>query len=150
MGTAIERLATLIRRGFAGHADGHENFPVERALAHRVVAVISEEDRFVRTDGRAVSALENAVAPRAKKVAVAIKNNHRVLTARKAVNLVFVVHRNRCDFVKGPIAGQFAEALDHFVTIITAAYDRTHDNLLAFAVQSLQSSDLSLTRDPRP
>ena len=116
MGAAIERFAALIRRGFSRHADGHQHFPIERALAHRVVAVVGEKNRLVGADGGAVRPIENAVAPGAQKVTVAVEDDDRMLAARETVDLIFPIDCDRRDFVKIPVAGQFAPSFNHFVT----------------------------------
>jgi hypothetical protein len=49
-----------------------------------------------------------------------------MLAAGKTVNLIFLVHRDRGNFVKRPVVGQLAPPVDHFVTIITAPDYDTH------------------------
>ena len=147
MGAAIERLAALIRRSFSGHADGEKNFSIERALAHRVIAVVGEKNRVVGADGRAVRALENPVAPGAQKIAIAVEDDHRMLAAGKTVNLILLIDRHRGNFVKRPFVGQLAPAFDHFVTIIAASeYDAHYHPPNRFCLRSsildLQSSNL--------
>ena len=48
VGAAVERLAAHEGLGLAGDAERHQHLAVERAFAHRVVAVIGQPDRVVR------------------------------------------------------------------------------------------------------
>ena len=57
----------------------------------------------------------------ALEVAVAIEDDHGMVAAREAIQLVSIIHRYRRDFVKRPTVGQFAEILDHLVAELAAA-----------------------------
>jgi hypothetical protein len=65
--------------------------------------------------------LENAIAPSAEKVAIAVKNNDRMLAARETVNLILSVNGDGCHFMESPSVGQRAPVFDHFVPVITAS-----------------------------
>ena len=86
-----------------------------------MVAVVGEKNRVVRTHGGAMRPLENAVAPGAKKVAVAVEDDHRMLAARKTINLILAIDSDRRHFMKSPIAGQFSPSFDHFITELAAS-----------------------------
>ena len=94
---AVERLAAHIRRGFAGDADGQQHLAVEGALANRVVAVVGQPERVVRRHVHAVRPHEDALAPRAQEIAVAVEHAHRVLAAVEGVNIVVLVDADRSD-----------------------------------------------------
>jgi hypothetical protein len=50
--------------------------------------------------------------------------------ARKAIHLIFFVHRDRRHFLEGPAVWQLPPALDDFVTKFSAPNDHAHMNLL--------------------
>ena len=69
--------------------------PSERALAHGVVAVVGAVEIVVGVDVHAVRALEQALAPRAQEIALAIEHDHRVLAAIEDVDPILAVHADR-------------------------------------------------------
>ena len=130
MRAAVKRLAALIRRRLARNTQGKNNFSVQRALSHRVVAIVGQENRFIRTHRGAMSPFEHALAPGALKTPITVEDDHRMRAARKTIDLIFFVHRDRGHFLKGPAVWQFAPAFIHFITKFSAAYRYTHMNLL--------------------
>ena len=104
-------------------------FPSRRTCAP-LITVVGEKNRLVGADGRAVRPFENPVAPRAQKIAVAVEDDDRMLAPRETVDLIFRIDCDRGDFVKVPIAGQPTPIFHHFVAIVTASYNDTHNNTL--------------------
>ena len=97
VGAAVERLAAHIGRRLAGDADRQQHLAVEGALADRVVAVVGQPDRLVRRHVDAVRPREDALAPGAQQVAVAVEHEHRVLAAVEGVDVVVLVDADRRD-----------------------------------------------------
>src|SRR5947208_3359053 len=123
------------------------------------VTVIRQVDRLIGSHGRAVSALECALSPRAEEVAVAIEDDDRVLSARKGIDLIFLVQGHRRHFPKRPAVRKLAPAFDNFIAIIPTAYRDAHDNLLAlslfrvsslgFRVSAFEFNSKPETRNPK-
>src|SRR5438445_10972204 len=114
-----------------------------------MITVIRQVDRLIGTHGRAVSALECALPPRAEEVAIAIEDDDRVLSARKGIDLIFLIQNHRRHFPKRPAVRKLAPAFDNFIAIIPTAYRHAHNNLLVlslFRVSSLafRVSDFAL------
>jgi hypothetical protein len=95
MGAAVERLAAHIRLGLAGDAEGHQHFAVERAFAHRVIAVVGQPDRIVRAHMDAVGPVEHPFAPGAQQIALGIEDRDRMLAAIEGVDPVLAVDADR-------------------------------------------------------
>src|SRR5712664_2064342 len=91
----VEGLALPFRSRVIGAAQGHEQLAIQRKLLHRVYAIIHTVDHIIRADMDAMgAAAEHALAPGAQEVAIAIKDNHRVLAAVEDVHVVLGVHRD--------------------------------------------------------
>jgi hypothetical protein len=121
MRAAVEGFAALVAGALSRNSDRHQDFPLKSALPHGVIAVVGQKNRLIGTYRRAMRALENPIAPRAEKVAVAVKNNDRMFATRKTVNLILSVNCDGCHFVETPAAGQGAPVFNHFVPVITAS-----------------------------
>src|SRR6266511_3918112 len=126
MRAAIKRFAALIGRRLSRNSDRQKNFSIQGAFADRVIAVIGQKNRLLRSDGRAVRPLENAVPPRPQQITIAVEDDHWMFAAGETIDLIFVIHGHGGDFMKGPIVRQLSPAFDHFVTVLTAvAVDRS-------------------------
>src|SRR6516162_5228698 len=121
MGATIERLAALIGCGFSWNADRHQDFSVEGALPNRVIAVVRQKNRLIVTHGCAMGSFENAIAPRAEEVAIAIEDDDRMFATGEAVDLVLSIDCNGCHFMKSPSVRQRPPVFDHFILVITAS-----------------------------
>src|SRR5918994_6555810 len=95
---AIERLATLIRGGLAWDTEGKEDFAIQGAFAHRVIPVIGQIKRVIRSHGDTVGAFEVALAPGTQKITMAIEDDHRMRAPGKAVHIVIPVDTDGGDF----------------------------------------------------
>jgi hypothetical protein len=89
----IEVLAVVARvRGRVFGAHRHEQLPLRRELANRVLAVIRAEDRAVRGDVDAVRAIgEVTLPPRALEVALSVVHHDGMIAAAHEVHAVFLV-----------------------------------------------------------
>ena len=65
--------------------------PAGRAPAHRVVAVVGAIEIVVGVDVQPVRAMEDALAPGAQEIALAVEHHHGVLAAIEDVDLVLAV-----------------------------------------------------------
>ena len=126
VGAAMERLAAHIGRRFAGNADRQQDFAVERALADRVVGVVSQPDRVVRRHEHAVRPRKDPLAPGAQQIALAVKDAHRVLAAVEGIDIVVFIDPDRRDIGVELHAGrQFGPAVIDLVTVaVRPQYDR--------------------------
>src|SRR6266852_2371667 len=95
MGAAVERLAAQERRPLAGDPQRHQHLAVERAVPHRVVAVIGQPDRVVRRDMDAMRPAEHAFAPGAQEIAGFVEDRDRVVAAVEGVDIVMAVDADR-------------------------------------------------------
>src|SRR5262249_2597438 len=95
MGAAIERIAALIGRWLVWSSRGETNFSMQGALSAGVVAVIAQENRFVGTQRRTVCPFEYALAPGAEKTPIPVKDDDRMRTAGKTIDLIFFIHCDR-------------------------------------------------------
>src|ERR1700758_3069329 len=87
-------------------------------MANRVVAVVGQPDRIVRRHVDAMRPHEDALAPRAQEIAVAVEHTHRVLAAVEGVDVVFLVDADRGDVGVELHAGrQLSPIVGHIVTI---------------------------------
>src|SRR5262249_8032568 len=125
-GTAVERLAAQERRRLVGHADGHEHLALGGELADGMVAVVGAKEVVVTVDMDAVGAAEQAFAPRAQEVPVALEHDHRMLTAVEDVHAVLAVDGNGCDITKFPAVRQLGPVLDHAITMLATSEDYRH------------------------
>ena len=130
VGAAVERLAAQERRGLVGHADGQQHLALGGDLADRVVAVVGAVEVVVAVDMDAVGAAEQAFAPRAQEVAVAVEHHHRMLAAIEDIDAVLAVDRHRRDVAELPAVGQLGPVLDHAITMLAASEDYGHVTLL--------------------
>ena len=92
----MEGLATHIGLGLAGDAEGHQHLAVERAFAHRVVAVVGQINRVVRTHVDPVRPAEHPFAPGAQQSAFGIEHGDGVLAAIEGIHPVLPVDADRC------------------------------------------------------
>jgi len=91
----MERLTAHIGLGLAGDAQGHQHLAVERAFAHRMVAVIGQPDRVVGAHMHTVGPVNHAFAPSAQQIAVGIEHGDRMLAAIEGVDPVLAVDADR-------------------------------------------------------
>src|SRR5580692_4492247 len=102
MGAAVKRLTAHIRRRFAWDAEFEQHLAVERNLAHEVAAIVGQEHRVV---GRYVDAMRPwilTLAPRAQEIALAVEDDHRVLTPIEDIDVVVTVDADPSDLLEGP------------------------------------------------
>src|SRR6185436_6463710 len=86
----------------ARNADLEQNLAVERALAHRVIAVVGAIERVVGPHVHAVGATEYALAPRLEEVAVAVEHAHRMFAAVEHIDAILAVDADRADVAEFP------------------------------------------------
>ena len=92
---AMERLAAHVGPRAPGMPMRQEHLAVERAVADGVVAVVGQPQRVVGRHVDAVRAVEDALAPGAQEVALAVEDDHRVRAAVERVDPVLPVHPDR-------------------------------------------------------
>src|SRR5712691_2447284 len=99
----VEGIALPFGGRIIGAAQGHEQLAIQGKFLHRMYAVIHTVDHIIRADMDAMRAgAEHPLAPGAQEVAVAIKDNHRVLAAVEDVHVVLGVHRDASHVDKLP------------------------------------------------
>src|SRR5215471_500845 len=95
MRRTIEGIGLPFGGRIIGTAQGHEQLAIQGKFLHRVYAIIHTVDHIIRADMDTMrTGAEHALAPGAQEVAIAIKDNHRVLTAVEDVHVVLGVHRD--------------------------------------------------------
>src|SRR5262245_43140794 len=94
MRAAIERFAALIGRRLIWDAQGENDFSIQGALSHGVVAVIAQENRFVGTQRRTVRPFEYALAPGAEKTPIPVEDDDRMRTTGKPIDQIFFIMRH--------------------------------------------------------
>src|SRR5437867_7807429 len=93
MGRAIERIALPLRSGAIGTAQGHQELAIQREFLHCVDAIIHAVHHIVRTNMDTMRpGAEHALTPGAQEVAIAVKDDHRVLATIEDVDIVLGVH----------------------------------------------------------
>jgi TolB-like protein/class 3 adenylate cyclase/lipoprotein NlpI len=100
MGAAVKRLAAHIGLGRARDAQGHQHPAVECAMPDRVVAVVGQPDRVVRREMDAVRPGEDAFAPGADEIAVAVEHRDRMRAAVEGIDPVMAVDADRGDIAQ--------------------------------------------------
>ena len=78
---------------------------------------------------RPCARVEQALAPGAQEIAVAVEHHHRVLAAIEDVDLVLAVDADRGDVLERPAVGQLRPVLDHAVAILAISDDGSHRRL---------------------
>ncbi len=126
VGAAVERLAAHEGRGLAGDADGELDLALGGAATHGVVAVVGAVEGVVGIDGKAVGALEHALAPRAQEVALAVEHDHGVLAAVEDVDAVLAVDGDGADVHELPAVGQLGPVLNHAIAMLATAQHGRH------------------------
>ncbi len=119
MGALAKRPSAHEGRRLTRDPDGEQDLPVERALAHRVIAIVGEVDRVVRREVQPMRMLEDALAPGAQDIAVAVENDHRMVAAVKRIDIVVAIDAYRGDIVQAPIRGPFCPAFHRAVPEFT-------------------------------
>ncbi len=77
-----------------------------------------------------MSARENAFAPRAQKISVAIEHHHRVLTTIEDIDIVLLVDTDRADFAQRPAWWDLGPVVDLLVAVVALTDDVRHPTLL--------------------
>src|SRR5262245_3157699 len=149
MRAAIERFAALIGRRLVWHTQGENDFSIQGALPHGVVAVVAQENRFVGTQRSTVRPFEYALAPGAEKAPIPVEDDDRMRTTAKAIDLIFFIHRHRGHLLEGPAVRQFSPALDDFVAKFSAAHRHAHRNLLVPSQFRVSRSELNAKPETR-
>src|SRR5690348_10624116 len=102
-------------------------------------AVIGQIDRIVRPHMDAVRPRILSLAPRAQKIAVAVKDHDRVFAAVEDIDIVFRVDPDRPDFLERPAVRQFRPVLDDPVFEVASANDSRHALLLYVETQASEA-----------
>jgi hypothetical protein len=131
VGATVKRFAAHIGGRFAGDADGQQDLAVQRALANGMVSVVGQPDRVVRRHEHAVRPRENALAPGAQQVALAVEHAHRMLTAIEGVDVVVLVDADRRDIGIELHAGrQFRPVVGNLIAIAVCSEHDRHGGFL--------------------
>src|SRR5260370_29185749 len=125
----MTRLAGHIGLGLAGDAESHQHLAVERAFAHRVVALIGQIDRIVRTHMDAVRPAEYAFTPGAQKIALGIEYCDRVLAAIERIDPILPVDADRRAITKSDFLRHFRPVLVDLEGVLTAPQLHRHASL---------------------
>src|SRR4029453_15595185 len=115
--------------GVSGSPSVKSSLPSGSELPNGVVQVVGEPHRPVGADRDAVRPAEDALAPRAKKIPVAIEHDDRMLAAIEEMNVVLGVHGAARRLHEKPCLGQAPPALDrpvvHRCDLLIRAYTAT-------------------------
>ena len=133
----MERLAAHEGGRLAGNADGELDLAGGRAPAHRMIAVIGAVEIVVGVDVQAVRALEDALAPGAQEIALAVEHHHGVLAAIEDVDLVLAVDGDGADVHELPVVGKLGPVLHHPIAMLATAQHNRHCSLPGSALQSI-------------
>jgi len=102
----FERCATHEPARPARDANFEQDFSIECALAHGVVAIVGAIDRVVRPHADAVGTVENSFSPGFEEISLAIEHTHRMLAAIEDVNAILPVYSDRANIAELPASGQ--------------------------------------------
>src|SRR5437762_3968863 len=95
MGRLIEGLALPLGRRLVGTAQRHEELPVEGEFLHRMQTVVDAIHQIVGADMNAVSTVaEQAFAPGAEEIALAVEHDYRMLAAVEHIDVVLRIDRD--------------------------------------------------------
>ena len=92
-----------------------QDFAVQCAFAHRVVAVVRTKHRPVRRHRDPVRSWEYALAPGLDEIAVLVEHDHRVLAPVERVHVVVIVTTDRRYFLERETGRQLSPAFLYFV-----------------------------------
>src|SRR5437667_2322153 len=96
----IEGPSAHRRGGFSRRSDSHQDFALERALAHRMIEGIGEPDRVVGAHRHSVRIREGLlVAPAMQILAVAIDDDDRRVSAIEEIDAVLRIYYDSRDIV---------------------------------------------------
>src|ERR1700740_3583467 len=99
MRTVVKRLAAHEGGRLSRNAERHQDAAIERAMAHRMVAVVRQPDRVVGRDMHAVRLAmrprKDALAPGAQQVAVPVEDRNRIVAAIEGVDVILAVVADR-------------------------------------------------------
>src|SRR5580692_12984 len=129
----MERLAAHEGRRLAGNAELEQDFAVQGDLADEMAAIVREEHRIVWRHVDAVGSRILPLTPRPQKVALAIEDDHRVLTAVEHVNVVVAIDADPANLLEGPAVGQFCPLGNDAVSELTGSDD--HRTLLGASIR---------------
>src|SRR6202163_2516402 len=121
VGAAVERLAAHERCRLVRDADGQQHLAVNRAFAHRMIAVIGAIEIVVGIDVQPMGAAKQPFAPAGDEIALAVEHHHRVGAAIEDVDTVLAVDRNRGNVGEIPAAGQLRPVFHHPVAMLARA-----------------------------
>src|ERR1700722_4828738 len=111
-----------------------------------MVAIVGAVERVVAVDVDAVGAAEQAFAPRAQELAVAVEHHHGMLAAVEDIDMVFAVDGDRRHVAELPAVGQLRPVLDHAITMFAASKDYRHCSLLFAGSAPFRGASLLITR----
>src|SRR5450755_4003222 len=126
MRAAPERLSAHEGSCISRYSDREQDLAIERALADRVITVVSQVDRVVRSHVNAMGALEHAVPPRAQAIAVAVEHDHRMVATMERVDAIVAIDADRGHIAELPLFRPFGPALENTIPVVAAAKDRGH------------------------
>src|SRR5215813_531783 len=96
MRAVVERLAAHEGGRLPRNAKRHQDAAIERAMAHRMVAIVREPDRVVRRYMHAVRLAmgpgKEAFTPGAQQIAIVVEYGDRMLAAIEGIDNVLAVH----------------------------------------------------------
>src|SRR5215472_6889564 len=99
MRAVVERLAAHEGGRLARNADRQQHAAVERATAHRMVAIVRQPDRVVEGDMHAVRLAmgpgKDAFAPGAQQIARVVEYRNRMVAAIEGVDVILAVDPDR-------------------------------------------------------
>src|SRR5262249_53070860 len=99
MRAVVKRVAAHEGRRLPRNAKRHQDAAIERAMAHRMVAIVRQPNRVVGRDMHAVRLAmgpgKDAFAPGAQQLAIVVEYRDRMLAAIEGINIVLAVHPDR-------------------------------------------------------
>src|SRR6516164_4224902 len=99
MRAVVEWLAAHEGGRLPRNAERHQDAAIERAMAHRMVAIVRQPDRVIGRDMHAVRLAmgpgKDAFAPGAQQVAIAVEYRNRMVAAIEGVDVILAVDPDR-------------------------------------------------------
>src|SRR5215469_1557727 len=130
MRAVVERLAAHERGRLPRNTKRHQDATIERAMAHRMVAIVRQPDRVVGRDMHAVRLAmgpgKDPFAPGAQQIALAVEYRNRMVAAIEGVDVILAVDPDRSAIAEHDLVRDFRPALLDLECPLAAAEHHGH------------------------
>src|SRR5215472_4980341 len=130
MRAVVERLDAHEGGRLPRDAERHQDAAIERAMAHRMIAVVRQPDRVIGRDMHAVRLAMGpgkvAFAPGAQQVAIAVEYRNRMVAAIEGVDVILAVDPDRGAIAEHDLVRDLRPALLDLERPLAAAEHHGH------------------------